>query len=165
MDPPKSTDVFCNPLIGRWQLTTSWCSYLLICLLIQVSLRAFQSLFKASALKYDDVREGHKLAEAEKSKGYGRVWWYSFTSFRFRKNSDLLLPTLIGFVELTAYPILMVIGQYLFIGAWLGIKTAGAWKGWRTSQTAYNRFLLFNLLNLVVAYSILTHFVRYMPCP
>ena len=74
------------------------------------------------------------------------------------------LPTMIGLIELAAYPILMVIGQMVVIGAWLGIKTAGGWMGWQTSRTAFNRFLLFNLVNILVAFA-LTHFVRYLPCP
>ncbi len=165
MEPPKSTDVFCNALVGRWQLTTPWCCYLLICLAITIAIRAFQSLFKASAFKYDSAGEGYKFGEAEKGKSYWSLYWDNFFSFRLRKHSDLFLPTLIGFIELAAYPILIVVGQYVFIGAWLGIKTAGAWRGWRTSPTAYNRFLLFNLLNLVIAYSILTHLVHRIPCP
>jgi hypothetical protein len=157
--------IFCNQLIGRWQLTIAWYWYLLICFGITVFARAFQSLFKAQALMYQAAGEGYKLSEVEKSQGYWHLYGRIFFGFWFGEHSDLLLPTLIGFIELAAYPVLFVIGQYLFIGAWLGIKTAGSWTGWRKSPTAYNRFLVFNLLNLIVAYFLLTRFVLYTPCP
>jgi hypothetical protein len=36
--------------------------------------------------------------------------------------------------------------------------------GWQASRTSFNRFLLFNLLNLVVSYFWLSHFVQRLPC-
>jgi hypothetical protein len=154
----------CNQLIGRWQLTIPLYQFLLICLGISILVRALQSLYKAQALMYDAEGEGYKLSDEEKSKSYWHLYGKIFWSFGFKKHSDLLLPTLIGLIELAAYPVLFVIGQYLFIGAWLGIKTAGSWTGWRKSPTAYNRFLLFNLLNLLIAYFLLKRFVCYIPC-
>jgi hypothetical protein len=162
---PKSADVFCNQLIGRSHLTIAWPCYLLLCLCISILARFFQSLFKAQAFKYEGTRKDSNSIEAERRESYGRIYWKYLSSFKLKKHSDLFLPTFIGFIELAAYPVLFVVGQYLFIGAWLGIKTAGSWRGWQTSGTAYNRFLLFNLFNLLLAYLFLTRFVQRIPCP
>lgn len=141
----------CSNSTGRFRLNTSWCCYLILCLGITVLSRVLQSTLKAHAFKYEGKSGDSKPTEAEARERYWRIYWQYFLSFKFKKHSDLLLPTVIGFIELVSYPILFVIGQYVFIGAWLGIKTAGSWKGWQTSPTGYNRFLLFNLLNLLVA--------------
>jgi hypothetical protein len=156
---------FCNPIIGRFQLDTSWCCYLLRCLVITVFVRGFQSLLKAQSFKYETRSGDSEPTDEERQQPYRQICWQFFLSFKFKRHSDLFLPTVIGLIELVVYPILFVIGQYIFIGAWLGIKTAGSWKGWQTSPTAYNRFLLFNLLNLLVAYIFLTQFVHRVPCP
>lgn len=63
-----------------------------------------------------------------------------------------------------AYPLLLVLGKVEIIGAWIGIKTAGGWMGWQASRTSFNRFLLFNLLNLSVAYLLLSLFVERLIC-
>lgn len=165
MEPLKSTDVYCNPLMGRFQINISWCCYLLVCFLITICVRALSSIFKARAFKYEGETGDCNSTDPETRQQYWHICWKYFISFKFRKHSDLLLPTLIGFIELVSYPILFVVGQYLFIGAWLGIKTAGAWQGWRTSPTAYNRFLFFNMLNLLAAYLLLSRFVQRLPCP
>ena len=159
------TTNFCNPVIGRFGLNASWCRYLLVCVGITVFFRALQSLLKAQSFKFEIKNGDCEPTDLERQQPYWRIYRQQLFSFNFRKHSDLFLPTVIGFVELVAYPILFVIGQYIFIGAWLGIKTAGSWKGWQTSPTAYNRFLLFNLFNLLVAYIFLTRFIYRVPCP
>jgi hypothetical protein len=156
----NAASAFCNPVLGRWHIS-SWCHYIFLCIGITVLVRAVQSLFKAWAFTHDDVPNKQRVTE----KAYWPVWWKNFLGFRFGRNNDLWLPTLVGLAELIAYPILIVTGQGLIIGGWLGLKTAGAWGGWKTSGTAYNRFLLFNLVNLFVAYLWLAHFVQYVPCP
>jgi hypothetical protein len=163
--PPKSTNAFCNPVLGRYQLQVSCLRYFVTCLVITILVRALQSFFKAQAFKYESDSGDSKGSLSEVAKPYWSLWWKFFTGFKLEKHSDLFLPTFIGWAELAAYPVLFVLGQYLFIGAWLGIKTAGSWKGWQTSGTAYNRFLLFNLLNLGAAYFFLTPYVERIPCP
>jgi hypothetical protein len=164
MEPVPTTN-FWNPVIGRFGLNASWCCYLLVCVGFTVFFRALQSLLKAQSFKFEIKNGDCEPTDLERQQPYWRIYRQQFLSFKFKKHSDLFLPTVIGFVELVAYPILFVIGQYIFIGAWLGIKTAGSWKGWQTSPTAYNRFLLFNLFNLLVAYIFLTRFIYRVPCP
>jgi hypothetical protein len=165
MEPLKSTDAPCNQLIGRWQLTTSWYHYVGVCLAITITIRALQSLFKAWAFKYGDVPDDYKIGLTENPKSYLSLYRECFFSLSLGKNSDLWLPTLIGLGELLTYPVLLVLGQTVVIGAWLAFKTAGAWTGWRTSGTAFNRFLFFSLLNVLLAYVLATHFVQAVPCP
>jgi hypothetical protein len=160
MEPTKSTEVFCNPILGRWHIS-SWTCYLLMCAAISVVVRAFHSLCRAWAYKHGDVPK----SDPDKIEGYWLIFWKCFIGFTFKRENDLWLPTFIGFAELAAYPVLLVAWQILIIGAWLGIKTAGAWRGWQTSRTSYNRFLFFNLVNLFIAYFLLARFVSYIPCP
>src|SRR5712664_4077774 len=129
MEPLKSTDAICNQLIGTWQLTTSRFRYVGVCVAITIIIRAFQSLFKAWAFKYDDVPDGYKISLAENQKEYWSIYRKCFFSFSLGKNSDLWLPTLIGICELLVYPVFLVLGQTVVIGAWLVFKTAGSWTG------------------------------------
>lgn len=73
------------------------------------------------------------------------------------------IPTAIGFFELAVYPILLTLGNYGIIGAWIGIKTAGGWTGYSQSRTSFNRFLLFNVITLLVAFW-LSPFVERLNC-
>ena len=70
----------------------------------------------------------------------------------------------IGIIELAAYPVLLILGQILIIGRWIGIKTEGGWMGWQASRTSFNRLLVFNLLNLAVSYFWLFHYVQKLFC-
>jgi hypothetical protein len=65
---------------------------------------------------------------------------------------------------MAAYPVLLVLGQFVLIGGWLGIKTAGAWMGWKASRTSFNRFLLFNLLALLLSYFWLSNYIELLLC-
>ena len=111
----------------------------------------------------DDVPPGHEIGDADKH--FGSIYWKFLRGVALGKNSDLFLPATLGFIELVVYPVLLTLGQFLIIGAWLGIKTAGGFAGWKTSPTAFNRFLLLNLLNLIIAYFLLAPFVQNVPCP
>ncbi|MDO8747859.1 MAG: hypothetical protein Q7J72_01940 [Candidatus Omnitrophota bacterium] len=84
-------------------------------------------------------------------KSFGEIFWVSFGSRSKEKDiriKDYWLPALIGISELSVFPILMTQGFWIFIGAWIGIKTASSWGGWQKTRTAYNRFLLGNILSL-----------------
>ena len=48
----------------------------------------------------------------------------------------------------------MAKGWIVVIGAWIAIKTATSWGGWQRTRTAYNRFLLGNILSLSASFSI-----------
>jgi hypothetical protein len=163
MNAKKATDPFCNAVVGRYHITSVW-HYLVICLVVTLAIRLLQCFYKAWAFKYDDVPDKYKILEATMQGRYWKMWWGNFLGFPMGINNDLWLPTCLGLIELATYPVLIAIGQFTVVGIWIGIKTAGSWQGWRTSATAFNRFLFFNLLNLIIAYFLLVRFVRYVPC-
>jgi hypothetical protein len=73
-------------------------------------------------------------------------------------------PVIVGYVELTMYPLAIIWAHPEFIGAWLVIKVAGQWAGWQgtkdttngkhslsISRWRYNRFIVGNALNIIAA--------------
>jgi hypothetical protein len=69
--------------------------------------------------------------------GFGRTWWNDLRSL------DHLVRFLVGTIELAIYPILIWLGSWQSITAWLGIKTATGWR-WQPNQDRqdYTSFLL-----------------------
>src|SRR5271157_2273605 len=150
----------CNPIFDGWRLTIWWPRYALYCALSVVILRVLHSLLRARAVQKGDFPHD-KNRQHSVIEDYGKAFRYCFWGDNeFKEHSDLWLPAGIGVVELAVYPVLLVLGQILIIGGWIGIKTAGSWLGWQASRTSFNRFLLFNLLNLAVSYFWLSHYVQ-----
>ena len=109
-------------------------------------IRAFLSVFKAAA-----IRQG-EAGEESKKLSFWKAWCQSFSSWSGNsKKDDYWLPFFVGWIELYFYPILMVNASWQVIGFWIGVKTASQWRTWGRSRTPYNRFLLGNLLGLVVS--------------
>jgi hypothetical protein len=156
----------CNPLLHGWHLAISWTTYLfLFCLPLVVVLRALHSLFRALAVQKGDFPY-RKDRDFTVITNFCKAFWACFKGFgSYKEHNDLLLPAFIGWIELAAYPVLIALGQFVVIGGWIGIKTAGAWMGWKASRTSFNRFLLFNLLSLLLSYFWLSHYVDLTPCP
>jgi hypothetical protein len=94
----------------------------------------------------DDIRAG--LGSDRDNRG-GPDWW---------------LPFLIGTLELWSYPILMRVGAWTAIAAWLSFKTLAHWKAWQADRAPYNRYLLNNGLVLLAAYFLIP-FVGLSHCP
>jgi hypothetical protein len=154
----------CNSIFDGWRLTIPWPCYLLYCLLCVLIFRVAHSLLRARAVQKGDFPHDKERQQAV-IKEYRIAFSHCFWGYNnFKEHSDQWIPAGIGVIELAAYPVLLVLGQVLIIGGWIGIKTAGSWMGWQASRTSFNRFLLFNLLNLVVSYSWLSHFVQRLPC-
>jgi hypothetical protein len=86
-------------------------------------------------------------------------WW---TYFRPSTAFDLD-PTILGTLELFAYPVLMKFQAWPIIGAWLGFKTLAQWDAWKRGRAEYNLFLIGNALVLVVSFLILTPQVSVKP--
>jgi hypothetical protein len=141
---------FSNAIVGRYEIDKLGL-YLVYCCLMTIGLRFLQSLFKAWAFIHHDVPSIYKIRAIRKL-DFLCIWWKHVLGFPMGINNDLWLPTILGFFELAAYPAFIATGQFTVIGVWIGIKTAGSWHGWRTSATAFNRFLAFNPLNLVLGY-------------
>jgi hypothetical protein len=68
-----------------------------------------------------------------------------------KEMADYWLAFILGFVEMTCYPVLMATKNWNFIGAWLGFKTVAQWNVWKDKRAAFNRFLIGNALVLIFA--------------
>jgi hypothetical protein len=84
-----------------------------------------------------------------------------FAGFGFGPRvNDNWLNFSVGTSELLAYPFLLRLGLTEYIGAWLVIKTAGQWGMWAKRRTAFNRYLVGNILVLAGSLLLLWRFLR-----
>ena len=132
--------------------------FLLSIFMLVLFTRILLNIFKATAIR-------HGEADSEKIKfsdwGKWEAFWKSFFSWGHHKNiDDYYLPSIIGGIELFIYPFLMFIEQWVFIAMLIGLKTAVHWGKWQEVRTAYNRFLLGNLVVIVSALFIMTSFLK-----
>ena len=129
-------------LLYGWQLSISWTEFVVYAFFVSVLTRAILSVVKMLAtpkLRFSDA-------------------------FVDRVNDRPNFQSgIIGFAEALAYPILLHQNQLTAIGIWLGLKTAGAWKGWTESpesRVVYLRLLIGNILviafSLVAAYNFIS---------
>jgi hypothetical protein len=159
------TTVPCNPIFDGWRLTISWPLYLLYCFLCVLAFRVVHGLLRARAVQKGDFPHEKDREHVVVIKNYWRAFWSCLGGYgEHKEHSDLWIPAGIGLIELAAYPVLLVLGQIFIIGGWIGIKTAGGWLGWQASRTSFNRFLLFNLLSLLISCFWLSHYVQRLPC-
>lgn len=114
-------------------------------------IRMILTLFKALAINNGEVDELN--LESWKNVGFKKVFLQSFFSnAKDIRIDDYWLPAIIGFSELIIFPLFMAKGWFPTIGAWIAIKTASSWGGWQKTRTAYNRFLLGNILSLSTSF-------------
>ena len=66
-------------------------------------------------------------------------------------QNDCLRPFFLGLIEFATYPVLMVTGNWSFIGAWLMFKTLAQWKTWAEHRDVFNRFLIGNALVIILS--------------
>ncbi len=121
---------------------------------LTIAIRFVLSLFKALAIDNGEIDDSQNKEETKwKGKGFCKAFKYSFCSNGSDiRIDDYWLPLLIGIFELSVFPLLIAKDLWVFIGAWIGIKTASSWGGWQKTRTAYNRFLLGNILSLGASY-------------
>ena len=113
-------------------------------------IRLILTFFKAHAIKNG---EADNTSDSNEKKWRNEKLLTIFSASFWSNGKDIRiddywLPVLIGLSELAVYPCLMVHGYWTAIGAWIVIKTASQWGGWQKTRTAYNRFLLGNILSL-----------------
>jgi hypothetical protein len=160
--PPNLNTIPCRPLLYGWSLSIP--SYLYVfgyCLTLAILLRILHSTWRALAIQRGDFPESNP-------RNTPRHFWRALSLCfwginQFKEHSDLWLPTLIGWTELSIYPVLIAMGRYEFIGGWILVKAAGGWTGYAQSRTSFNRFLFFNLVTLITACG-LSLFVDPTPC-
>jgi hypothetical protein len=142
-----------------WRITIPAGRYFLYCTLATLIARAVLSIFKALAIgvseHLDQEQDG---GDAQQSFRYR--YWIAIAGFAGHKNiRDYWLPAIIGFCEAVSYPLLIFLNQGVIIGGWIAIKTAGQWKTWQTSRTAFNRFLVGNLLIVALSFFWLLRYI------
>jgi hypothetical protein len=130
--------------------------------LFTVLIRIILTLFKALAINNGEVDEPDlKDGIKWKNAGLKKIFLYSFFSnAKDIKIDDYWLPAIIGYSELAIFPLFMAKGWFPAIGAWIAIKTASSWGGWQKTRTAYNRFLLGNILSLSASFVIYSFFIK-----
>jgi hypothetical protein len=151
-------------LMSNWSVKgpTPYLPYWLICVLLAISVRVVHCFIKALSVgEYTDNDEKNKklkaVAEWPFKKRFGHLLW------GFDKENaiaDNWLGAIIGFAEISFYPVLIFTNNLAAIGGWLVIKTAGQWKMWQDSPMDFNRFLVTNLINLAIAYFITAKWIQ-----
>jgi hypothetical protein len=76
---------------------------------------------------------------------------------------DHIHPFILGWIELTVYPVLMASGAWTVIGAWIGFKTVAQWERWKMERNIFNVFLIGNALVVILSYLLLTSQVTFKP--
>lgn len=152
--------------LPSWTLSIPlWC-YLLQCAVATLILRVVFFLFRAAAVIRGDFPGSEPQdslpAQPGREWSFFRAFWECFHGFgQSKAHADLWLNALIGFSEMAAYPVFMKLGYLTVIGAWLALKTAGSWGGWKVLRTSFNRFLLNNIPELAICYFWLAGYI----CP
>ncbi len=136
----------CPSLLSGWSVKTSPFSYFTICALIAIMVRVVHCIIKAWSTGGGE--HGEDLAKWPFVKRFAGA----LCGFGKNKLADHWLGTIIGFAEISFYPVLIFTNNLSAIGAWFAIKTAGGWNLWKEHPRAFNRFLITNLINLAIAY-------------
>jgi len=127
--------------------------YLGVCALLALGVRIVHCIIKAWSAKLEDSYK--EIANLHFIKRFE----YLFGGFG-KESADHWLGAIIGFAEISFYPVLLFTDNFSAIGGWLAIKTAGSWKMWSDEPRSFNRFLLSNLFNLAIAYFITIRWIQ-----
>lgn len=129
-------------------------------LLFTLLIRAVMSVFKTAAVRQgeaDAIKKGKRFSNKSRYVTFRRV----FLSCGHDMNlDDYWIPSILGALELLAYPILIACNAWTIIGAWIGIKTTIHWARWKESRTPYNRYLLGTVLAVIISAVFLTKFIK-----
>lgn len=124
--------------------------FLLFAFLLSLLVRVISVLLRAT-----------ELASASKDNKFFELLWKSFLGFGDDPTKyDYWHPFILGWLEFTIYPVLMVTGTWTVIGAWLGFKTLAQWKHWSEHRPAFNRFLICNVLVVVLSLLLMAKLVK-----
>jgi len=128
-----------------------------------IMVRVVHCVIKAWSVGVREIREsGETKVLGEGLAQLSFVKRFNAALHGFKKNTlpDLWLGAIIGFAEISFYPVLIFTNNLSAIGGWLVIKTAGQWKMWQDNPIDFNRFLVTNLINLVIAYFFTVKFIQ-----
>ncbi|HUC61251.1 MAG TPA: hypothetical protein VMF53_04780 [Alphaproteobacteria bacterium] len=59
--------------------------------------------------------------------------------------------SILGTIELATFPVLMAVGAWEAIGAYIGLKTIAQWHHWKEDRAPFNRYLVGNALVLILS--------------
>lgn len=141
-------------LLGAWDIEQ------LVCYFSLVVLFDFMIRFASSFLKALEIW-------GRKSKSnFWEMCWTAFKGVGFDKKKEMYAdywqPFVLGFLELTAFPVLMATGHWSYVGAWLGFKTLAQATRWKDDRGVFSRFLIGNGLVILASYY-LASLVRLVP--
>ncbi len=145
-----------SSLVGGWSIKGSTLSYLVVCATLAIMVRIVHCIIKAWDVGAKDQEDNKHLADLS----FGKRFKLAFYGFDKDKLADLWLGTIIGFAEISFYPVLIFTNNLSAIGGWLAIKTAGGWNVWHEQPRSFNRFLVANLVNLSIAYFLMVNWVQ-----
>ncbi len=155
-----------STLISGWSISIPVSTYLLYCAMVSVAVRIVLSTFKALAISGGEHLDASDMTPSKAGDNsiidasFGKRWLTAFWGFSSHRNiRDYWLPAIIGFCEMAAYPVLLFTNEAAVIGGWLAIKTAGQWGVWERSRTAFNRFLVGNLVVLAISFFWLLRYI------
>ena len=129
-----------------------WC-YLMIALGLSVLVRFSHCLLRSIKINLSPDSEGAY---------WGHVWqsFRGFPDTNSKNHADYWYTFILGFFELSIYPTLIAASAWTAIGAWFGLKTIAQWKVWSDDRAVFNLFLIGNLINLILAFVVLSPMVR-----
>ena len=153
--------------IGSITLSLPWLCYFGLVALFQFAIRALMCFLRTMEIVCQPSINKEGTSRREVDTGLGRNFWKNFRAdFLSSHPSELIRdywhPSIIGFLELAIYPLLIATSNWYAIGGWIAVKTAIGWRGWDTNCTSYNRFLIGNGL-VVSAALLLAIFVIHHP--
>jgi hypothetical protein len=136
-------------LTGGWQIRGVF-QYLLLVILCQFAIRLLSSVLRAIELQSE-------------SESFLTLAKYNFLGIHPKDNekirSDFWFSSILGLLELGTFPILMAVGAWNVIGAWIGLKTVAQWNHWKDNRASFNRYLIGNALVVIVSLLILVPYI------
>jgi hypothetical protein len=129
-----------SDLLLGWRLEIPWWMYVFLTLTLSLLVRILSSLLKA----LEQYLRSLNADDSPQKASFGQLFRTSFKGFGATDSGidDYWFPFLIGWFELSLFPILMRSKAWEFIGAWLALKTLAQWETWNKNRPAFNRFLI-----------------------
>lgn len=138
----------------------TWLKYVACAAGAQLLIRLAMAFLRTLECRHPPAidREGRHIPHVDIPCGFiffVRDWLADFAStHRKEEQRDYWQPAVLGFLELLAYPLLLQTHHLNAIGAWLALKTAIEWGGWKEVRGAYNRFMIGNALVLGASFAL-----------
>ena len=159
--------------IEHFRFLSWWQGMLYIALLfsINIIIRAVFSALRALAAKYDPKEEQLKhvafynLPTYDKFKIIFRgVREYDKTGNEIgirEPHPDLRYNSILGFIELLTFPILLRVDGYAIVGAWIAFKTVAQWSKWtQYNRLTFNRYLIGCAIQVLISFTLMHFFIH-----